>query len=122
MRPGFTAAAGPLLVLYDGSEGSKRALQTALAIAGPESMIHLIVIDHDPDAVEKCRKEAESLIGLSGIVTEYHNLPLSSGKQLARYIRMIDSGLLVLSDRMELPGQELRELVDDIDYPVLVVR
>ncbi|NTV02818.1 MAG: universal stress protein [Chlorobiaceae bacterium] len=122
MRPGFTATKGPLLVLYDGSGGSKRALQTALDIAGPESTIHLIVLDHDPEEVERCREDAQSLIGPAGIAAEYHHLPISAGKQLARYIKMIDTGLLVLSDRMGLPGQELRELVDDIDYPVLVVR
>ena len=122
MRPGVTAAEGPLLVLHDGSEGSDRALRTALAIAGPESTLHLIVVDRDQETAARLQREAESLIGTSGIAAEYHHLPASSGKELARYIRMIDSGLLVLSDRMALPGEELRELINDIDYPVLVVR
>jgi len=122
MRPGFTAAEGPLLVLYDGSEGSKTALGTAMAIAGPESTLHLIVVDHHPDEEAKYRQEAETLIGPSGLSVEYHHLPLAEGRQLARYIRMIDAGLLVLSDRMKLPEETLRDLVSNIDYPVLVVR
>jgi nucleotide-binding universal stress UspA family protein len=122
MRPGFTAAGGPLLVLYDGSGGSRRALATALAIAGPESMLHLIIVDRDPEAEEQRRREAEALIAHSGIEAEYHHLPMADGHQLARFIRMIDSGLVVMSDCMELPEATLRDLVDDIDYPVLVVR
>ncbi|NTU68740.1 MAG: universal stress protein [Chlorobiaceae bacterium] len=122
MRPGFTGASGPLLVLYDGSGGSRTALVTALALAGPESTIHLIIVDLDPEAEARCRQEADALTGGTGLAVEYHHLPLADGKQLSRYIRMIDAGLLVLSDRMELPEKTLHDLVDDIDYPVLVVR
>jgi len=28
----------------------------------------------------------------------------------------------VLGDRLDLPAETLRDLVDDIDYPVLIVR
>ncbi len=122
MRPGCTAAEGPLLVLYDGSEGSMRALGTALAIAGPESLLHLVVIDREPDAEERSRQETLTLVEPSGLQVEYHHLPVADGRQLARYIRMIDSGLLVLSDRMNLPEETLRALVNDIDSPVLIVR
>ncbi|HWQ25155.1 MAG TPA: universal stress protein [Chlorobaculum sp.] len=122
MRPGVTAAEGPLLVLYDGSEGSMRALGVALEIAGPESVLHLIVTDPAPDAEELCRQAVGPIVESSGIPTEYHHLPLTDGHQLARYIRMIDSGLLVLGDRLDMPAETLRDLVDDIDYPVLIVR
>ena len=122
MRPGVTAAEGPLLVLYDGSEGSMRALGVALEIAGPESVLHLIVTDPAPDAEELCRQAVGPIVESSGIPTEYHHLPLTDGHKLARFIRMIDSGLLVLGDRLDLPAETLRDLVDDIDYPVLIVR
>lgn len=122
MRPGFSPAAGPLLVLFDGSEGSTRALDTALAIAGPESTMHLIVVDPETGDGDRWEKEAAAMIEPSGIDAEYHHLPPVGGNELARYIRMIDSGLLVLSDHMKLPDSTLRELVNDIDYPVLVVR
>jgi len=122
MRPGVTAAEGPLLVLYDGSEGSMRALEVALEIAGPESILHLIVTNPAPDAEELCRQVVGPIVESSGIPTEYHHLPLTDGHQLARYIRMIDSGLLVLGDRLDMPAETLRDLVDDIDYPVLIVR
>lgn len=122
MRPGITATEGPLLLLYDGSEGSRHALGTTLELAGPKSTLHLLITDPSSDAEERCRQELSSTIELSGIETQYHHLPLSDGRQLVRLIRMIDSGLLVLSDRMNLPAETLNLLVNDIDYPVLVVR
>lgn len=122
MRPGFSSAAGPQLVLFDGSEGSRHALETALAIADPESTLHLVVIDPEPEAAEKLEQEAEAIVGDSVISVEYHHLPPVGGRDLSRYLRMIDSGLLVLSDRINLPEAVFNELVSEIDSPVLVVR
>lgn len=54
---------------------------------------------------------------------EYHTLPaVTDSRILARYIRMADSGLLVLSDRMNLPAETIYNLIEEIDYPVLLVR
>ncbi|TNJ38520.1 universal stress protein [Chlorobaculum thiosulfatiphilum] len=122
MRPGVTAAEGPLLVLCDGSEASKRALRTALEIAGPKSTLNLLVTDPAPDAVERCKEETNSLLNGRAIEVEYYHLPFTEGKQLATFIKMIDSGLLVIGEGMNLPAETLRELIDNIDYPVLMVR
>ncbi|MBN1929231.1 MAG: universal stress protein [Chlorobiaceae bacterium] len=122
MRPGVTAAEGPLLVLYDGSEASKRALGTALAIAGPASTLNLLVTNPAPDAIERCRQETEAIMSGRTIETGYYHLPFTEGKQLASFIKMIDSGLLVIGKGMNLPDATVQELIDNIDYPVLVVR
>jgi nucleotide-binding universal stress UspA family protein len=122
MRPGVTAAEGPLLVLYDGSPASKRALTTALEIAGPSSTLNLLVTSPDPDAIDHCRQETEATVSEKGIEAEYYHLPFTDSRQLISFIRMIDSGLLVIGEGMNLPEETLRELIDNIDYPVLVVR
>jgi nucleotide-binding universal stress UspA family protein len=122
MRPGVTAAEGPLLVLYDGSAASKRALSTALEIAAPSSKLHLLVTNTAPDAVEHCREENDALMSGNGIEAEYYHLPFTESKQLITFIRMIDSGLVVIGEGMNLPEESLRELIDNIDYPVLMVR
>ncbi|MGC8775355.1 MAG: universal stress protein [Chlorobaculum sp.] len=122
MRPGVTAAEGPLLVLCDGSEASKRALRTALEIAGPKSTLHLLVTDPAPEAVKRCKKETDAMLNGRPIETEYYHLPFTEGKQLASFIRMIDSGLLVIGEDMNLPDATVQELIEKIDYPVLVVR
>lgn len=122
MRPGVTAAEGPLLVLCDGSEASKRALRTALEIAGPKSTLHLLVTDPAPEAIERCKQETDAMLKRRAIEAEYYHIPFTEGKQLVSFIRMIDSGLVVIGEGMNLPAETLRELIDTIDYPVLVVR
>jgi nucleotide-binding universal stress UspA family protein len=122
MRPGVTAAEGPLLVLCDGSEASKRALRTALEIAGPKSTLHLLVTDPAPEAIERCKQETVAMLKGRTIEAEYYHIPFADARQLASFIRMIDSGLVVIGEGMNLPAETLRELIDNIDYPVLVVR
>lgn len=122
MRPGVTAAEGPLLVLYDCSEASKRALRTALEIAGPSSTLNLLVTNPDPKTVEHCRQETAAMVREKNIETEYYHLPFTDSRQFISFIRMIDSGLLVIGEDMNLPDATVQELIEKIDYPVLVVR
>jgi nucleotide-binding universal stress UspA family protein len=122
MRPGVTASEGPLLVLYDGSEASKRAFRTALQIAGPSSTLNLLVTDPAPEAVERCKQDTDAMLNGRTIEAEYYHLPFTDSRQLVSFIRMIDSGLVVIGEGMNLPDATIRELIDNIDYPVLVVR
>lgn len=122
MRPGVTAAEGPLLVLCDRSAASERAIRAAIGIAGPNSTLHLLVTDPDPETLEHCRKHTETISGEKAIETEYYHLPFTNSRQLASFIRMVDSGLLVIGEGMNLPAETVKELIDQIDYPVLIVR
>lgn len=122
MRPGVTAAEGPLLVLYDSSKAAKRALTTALEIAGPASTLNLLVTDVNSEAVEHCKQETKAQLNGRTIETEYYHLPFTDSRQLVSFIRLIDSGLLIIGKGINLPDETVRELIDTIDYPVLVVR
>jgi nucleotide-binding universal stress UspA family protein len=121
MRTGFTAKEWPVLVLYDGSKGAQQALGTALDMAQPGNTLNILILGETPDEALLMERELSSTIKLPDAVIEYHHIPLHDGKTLVRYIRMADSGLLVLSDRMKLPIETLHNLINEIDYPVLLV-
>ena len=121
MRTGFTAKEWPVLVLYDGSKGSQQALATALDLAQPGITLNVLILGETPEEALVMEQELSSTITLPDTVIEYHHLPLHDGKTLARYIRLADSGLLVLSDRMRLPIETVHNLINEIDYPVLLV-
>ncbi len=121
MRPGFSTKESPVLVLYDGSEGSRRALEAALELVQPEGTLHLLILGESFEETLLMEKELAREIALPLYAVEYHHLPLKDGTTLARYVRMADSGLLVLSDRMKLPRESVHELINTIDYPVLLV-
>jgi len=123
MRTGFSEEHESVLVLYDGSEGSKTALGIALSLLRSGNTLHMLILpqtEHDAATLEN---ELSKLIPPGLLRVEYHVLPpVTDSTILARYIRMTDSGLLVLSDRMDLPQETVYGLINEIDYPVLLVR
>ncbi len=121
MRTGFAAKEWPVLVLYDGSKGSQQALEIAIDMAQPGITLNVLILGNTPEEALLMEQELSSTIALPDTVIEYHHLPRHDGKMLARYIRMADSGLLVLSDRMRLPIETVHSLINEIDYPVLLV-
>ena len=121
IRPGFSAKEWPLLVLYDGSKGSKQALEAALDLTHPGMTLNVLILGETRVESEEMEHQLSETITLPGSIIEYHPLPLKDGKPLMRYIRMADSGLLVLSDRMKISRQAVHELINEIDYPVLLV-
>jgi len=121
MRTGFTAKEWPLLVLYDGSKGSQQALGTALDLAQPGIMLNVLILGETPEEAQMMEHELSSSIMVPDADIAYYHLPLHDGKTLAQYIRMADSGLLVLSDRMRLPTETVHNLINEIDSPVLLV-
>ncbi|NMW17648.1 MAG: universal stress protein [Chlorobiaceae bacterium] len=121
IRPGFSAKEWPVLVLYDGSEGSRQALAAALNIITPDITLNVLILGETHEESVEMERALSEIIALLGSTVEYHHLPLTSGKTLMRYIRMVDSGLLVLSDRMKISREEVHELINEIDYPVLLV-
>jgi len=121
IRPGFSVKDWPVLVLYDGSEGSRQALDAALDLTQPDITLNVLILDETLERGRKIEHELSESIALPESAFVYHHLPLKDGKTLLRYIRMVDSGLLVLSDRMNISREAVHELINEIDYPVLLV-
>ncbi|NTW64540.1 MAG: universal stress protein, partial [Chlorobiaceae bacterium] len=104
------------------SAASETALDAAMNVIRPGNTLQILMLPF-----EKNERDMET--GLSERFAsdmpriEYHAIPpVTDGKALARYIRMADSGLLFLSDRMNLPSETVHSLINEIDYPVMVVR
>ncbi|NTW69554.1 MAG: universal stress protein [Chlorobiaceae bacterium] len=121
MRPGFSADKGDLLVLFDGSEGANLALSTAVALTRAGNTLHLLLLAESYEESLKMERELSHKEALSNAAVEFHHLPINNGKKLVSYIRMAASGLLILSDRMKITRESVHDLVQEIDYPVLLV-
>ncbi|TCD47953.1 universal stress protein [Chlorobium sp. N1] len=120
MRHGFRTA-GPLLLLYDGSEGSRRALEAALALSAEGGLLNVLVLAGDPGESLHMEEALQAELSARGVEAEFHHLRPGDAKTLAQFIRMADSGLLVLSDEMHLEKEVVLELVSELDYPALLV-
>jgi len=123
MRTGFSTEDESVLVLYDDSEPSKSAIAIAIDLLRPGNTLHILMLPQLEGDDKAMAHELSMLIPQDMLRVEYHTLPaITDSRILARYIRMADSGLLVLGDRMNLPSETIYNLIDEIDYPVLLVR
>jgi len=123
MRTGFSAEDEAVLVLYDGSASSRDALAIAVTLVRPGNMLHILVLPQNAGDESELERELAKLLPSAILRVEYHVLPpVTDSRILARYIRMADSGLLVIGDRMNLPSETVHNLINEIDYPVLLVR
>ncbi|RNA65442.1 universal stress protein [Prosthecochloris sp. ZM_2] len=122
MRPGFTLQ-GPLMVLFDGSEGSELALQTAASIAGTATPIHVLLLANSPDAAEHLNTRAAALMGEKKQQARLHSIPWAGIPMLLQCIGMIDTGLLVTSETSSIMTKEtVHELIEKLNYPVLLLK
>ncbi len=113
----------PLLVVYDGSAGAKRALETALGIARRETTLHVFLVGNNVRRHAALKNEAAMIIGEKTAKNEFHMVPWTDSSMLAQCIHMTEPGLLVLSDNTETVNPEtVYKLIDTTDYPVLLVR
>jgi len=123
MHEGYAAENEAVLVLCDGSDASKAALAIAIRMLRPGNTLHILLLPQYEGHEHLLESELSGQLPPGILRVEYHVLPhVSDSRILARYIRMADSGLLVLSDRMNLPAETVHNLINDIDYPILLVR
>ncbi len=86
-------------------------------------MLRVFLITNNSQRASRLRDEAETIIGVRAEKKEFHMVPWTDSSMLSQCIRMTGSGLLVLSDCNEAVSPEtVYRLIDEIDYPVLLVR
>jgi nucleotide-binding universal stress UspA family protein len=114
----------PVLVVYDGSEGARRALEAAarLAEAGGASLTVVLLAD-DSDTLRDLKLAvARSLQGRSTEV-RWQALAVAERQSLLRAIQADDAALLVLSlNSPRLPEAAIGKLLDRVSNPVLLIR
>jgi len=114
---------GPILVVFDGSRGSIRALETACSIASAKNTLHIFLIANTESASLRLKEKTLSIIGDWKEKVELHVLPWTDSTMLAQCIHMTDPGLIVLSDSNEAVNPEtVYKLIDSTNYPVLLVK
>ncbi len=113
-----------LMVVYDGSERSQRALQTAMTMAkgGSGYLAVGIVADNVETARERQTKVAKRL-GEDGLSSRYRWLIDVTSDELADMVRTQEECILILpSESPLLRGKSLPAALDQFKCPVLLVK
>lgn len=112
----------PIIVTYDGSPPAARALAAAARMSQTNGS-SLIVLIMAPDAGDAphLAEEAHEYLEPRVPHAEYRNL--SSSEELVSAVERETFGLLILGgESSSLKGDDLQELLDRLDCPVMLVR
>jgi nucleotide-binding universal stress UspA family protein len=110
----------PVLVVYDGSAGSRDAYHVALRLAraaGHRLVVLLIEGVDAPGLLEEAARE----IGAHGPQLGYQGPYGANALSLSHAVRREPDGFLVLSDSGRLSRDEIRKLLQQVRNPVLVL-
>ena len=122
-KPG-TRPAGVPLVCYDGSEGSRRALEAGLRIFGiHERNLVVLILADAPPAAETLRRQVEDRLAPLSVRPRflYGARPLAN--EVCRLAGESGAGVLVMAaDCAALDGPHRQEVLESVACPVLLVR
>lgn len=112
----------PVLVVYDGSEGSREALDVALRLARASGHRLVVLLVNGTGARPAELQEAVAReIGSQGPHVRYEGSYGANALSLSHALRREPGGFLVLSDAGQLSRDEIRKLLQQVRNPVLVV-
>ncbi|NTW49984.1 MAG: universal stress protein [Chlorobiales bacterium] len=122
MRPDL-ALKHPVAVFYEGSEGSNRALAVAAEMAKQTGHLHVLIWAETDGKAREYQQEIGTKLQGTGLSIEYQRLAVPDSTHLSGLLRVSGIGLLVLSDLDSKLAQEtIHVLLEELDYPVLLVR
>lgn len=109
-----------LMIVYDGSERSQRALDTAVGLGG---YLAVGIVASDQDEAKKMQSEVAAKLSDLGLEARYRWLIGADAGELADMIRTQEECILILpSESPILEGKNLPEALEELECPVLLVR
>lgn len=118
------AAAGPVVVVFDGSAGAHRALAAAagLALAASRPLAVLLAAE-TREAFAPLREHAQAALKQGATRAAYLRLAQRTARALAQAVAETGAGALVLpAESPPWRPAEIRALLDQIDCPLVLVR
>lgn len=113
----------PVLATYDGSDAARQALRAAAQLAQSSSNNLNVLLLEEPDKRDQLQQEATALLAEIGVEATYHWLSDMSVATLVEMVESADDCVLVLGgDNPLLKAENVQELLDCTDCPVMLVR
>ncbi|HLE13703.1 MAG TPA: universal stress protein [Anaerolineales bacterium] len=117
VRPGTR-----VIILYDGSASSQKALLACELVIAPENPVIVLIIAPDFEQAQRLQAQAQAELVAATNRTRYHWLRGADAILLAQLARREECGVLVLPAESDaLPVDSLLALLDRTDCSVLLV-
>ncbi len=109
-----------LMIVYDGSDRSQRALDTAICIGG---YLAVGIVAGDEAEAKELQSEVAAKLNLMGLEARYRWLVRADAKELADMVRTQEECIVILPGESPLlGGKSLAEALDEFECPVLLVQ
>lgn len=109
-----------LMTVFDGSERSHRALDTAIGIGG---YLAVGIVADDEEQARQLQSEVAAKLNLIGREARYRWLVRADTRELADMVRTQEECIVILPEESPLlRGKSLTEALDELECPVLLVR
>lgn len=117
VRPGSR-----VIILYDGSESSQKALWMAELVISAENPVTVLLVAPGFEQAQRLHAQAQAELAGAGSRTRYHWLRDIEAQQLARLVQREDCGVLILpAEPASISMRTLLALLDRTDCSVLLV-
>jgi nucleotide-binding universal stress UspA family protein len=115
--------AGPVIALYDGSMGARRAIYLAAEIAGQVGDLRVLVWARDEQTAFEHRQLAVELLKDSAVHVQFQHLSGDDPQMVIKWINRQKGSLLVFSNvESQLPADIVQTLLDEAEQHLLVIR
>ncbi len=109
-----------LMTVYDGSDLSQRALDTAIDIGG---YLAIGIVADDEEHAKKLQREVAAKLKLMGLEARYRWLVRANTRELADMLHTQDKCILILpAGSPLLEGKSLPEALEQLKCPVLLIQ
>jgi nucleotide-binding universal stress UspA family protein len=114
----------PIVAVFDGSALAAKALATAARLAqGKEGELLVLVAADDPDETRRLQAQAAGWLQARGVGARFRQLTEAAVPKLMHMLKTEWCGMLVLpAESALLRDEALTTLVEELDFPVLLIR
>jgi nucleotide-binding universal stress UspA family protein len=111
-------------LVYDGSEGSKKALMTADGLLKRRSgFLTVFILAEDIEKARYMQKEVNAWLREHGLAASFRWLINTRGRHIAALVKSEKVGVLIIPAGLEAISQEeIPEILNEVDTPVFLVR
>ncbi len=113
----------PVMILYDGSPNSQRALSTALNLQTEGNPILIILLTEDAEQAQQWQSEIQAQLTSSHPPIHYYWFPKLGTKRIAQLAQLERCSVFIVPAQSERIGEEdLLSILNTIECAVLLVR
>lgn len=113
----------PVLLIYDGSESSKKALAMSQVISGENGRYNILINTEDDQQAKDIKKHLDHYFIVNKITGSFRRLHQINLEEINQILQMTQSGILIISyPNKQLSPSLIERLLETVTCPVFIFK